>query len=184
MNGVPPGTHPLPCLPGGEWGRGDEPSQKQEFTAQPEVWLPRQCQQAGARTAVWWPVMGLPGAGTFLPKGSRSLGLAADHCQAPGGGGVDRAMAPPSGAQREAGEPQLLLGADTQALRLGPCTLHPSVIHPQRHTLQVPFPPPLSGTHSLGTSTGGHRCLPARALLPGTDLTSRGSWGGGGSWHR
>lgn len=96
-----PGTHPLPCLPGGEWGRGDEPSQKQEFTAQPEVWLPRQCQQAGARTAVWWPVMGLPGAGTFLPKGSRSLGLAADHCQAPGGGGVDRAMAPPSGAQRE-----------------------------------------------------------------------------------
>lgn len=41
--------------------------------------------------------------------------------------GSHRPLQQPSG---RAGEPQLLLGADTQAQRLGPSTLHPSVIHP------------------------------------------------------
>lgn len=168
---------------GRERREGGRASQKQEFTAQPEGWLPgggsrqapgpqsgggdgfTRCRHIPAPKAVglwvWQLITDRRGVCVWIGHGpAQRLGPTA-----------------PSGAQRE---PQLLLGADTQAQRLGSCTLHPSVIHPQRHTLHVPFPPPLRDSlRGVAPTTGGHGCLPAWELCSG--LTSpHGALGGGG----
>lgn len=150
-------------------------------------------------------VVGLAGAGTFLPpKGSRPLGLAADHGQARGGGGVDRAMAqgafspvPPVGAQWEqtpkprGGTPTPVSHSSTKDTpgSLPPSSLRDSLLgelHPQLVDIIVPA----WELCSLGL-TSPHRALggegaagtgDSRARAVTVTLGEDGPCQGGPSW--